>query len=572
MKLISANLKKLLAAATVIIVATAASAAISTVVVDGAYCWFGDPRAIHHEGTFDRTFVGSITAAGSIQVTQYDHTTRRSVTTTLHDNLQVDDHDNPSILVRADKRLIVFYSKHTSEPVIYYRISTYPEDATSWQPEQMIATVNNVTYPNPVMLSGENNRIYLFTRDVDWKPTVQWSDDQGTSWSRPIQMLTSSGARPYMKVESNGANEIYFTFTDGHPRDVANNSVYYMMYRAGAFYKANGTQITTISQLPTSVTSADRVYNGSSSTGRGWVWDIAAVNGQPTITYARFPSTTNHQYRYAYWDGSAWQDKLVVAGGQWFPQTPSGKTEPEQQYSGGVVLDHGNPNVVYSSRPINGQWEIERRITTDHGATWTTTAITSNSTQRQVRPYVVKNYKPGDLDLIWMSGPYVGYTNYATGISTNSDLAQAPVLRFDMGTPTSPVASGFARVSENTQYGAGGYGWVGINAAANLSRDRGTSDPLTRDFIFNSATRTFKVALRNGTYTVKVTSGDAQYAHDKMRIVSNGVIVADNVDSPRGGVTISTFTVTVTGESLELQFSDLGGADRNWVVNAIEIQ
>jgi BNR repeat-containing family member len=74
----------------------------------GAWTWFGDPRAVHHEGAHRRTYTGWVAPDGSIQVASFDHDTGQRVVATLKARLQVDDHNNPSILVRPDGRLLVF--------------------------------------------------------------------------------------------------------------------------------------------------------------------------------------------------------------------------------------------------------------------------------------------------------------------------------------------------------------------------------------------------------------------------------------------------------------------------------
>src|SRR5262249_53227479 len=85
----------------------------------------------------------------------------------------------------------------------------------------------------------------------------------------------------------------------------------------------------------------------------------------------------------------------------------------------------------------------------------------------------------------------------------------------DVGTPTSPVASGYTQVTEATQYSAGqGYGW---QSGSIDSRDRGTGTDLTRDFNFTT-NGMFAVDVANGTYNVTVTAGDAAAAHDLLGI------------------------------------------------------
>jgi hypothetical protein len=340
-------------------------------------------------------------------------------TTVLHRQLEKDDHDNPSILVRADGRLIVFYCGHNKENIVYCRISSNPEDASSWEEERKIETVHKVTYATPVMLSEEQNRIYLFTRDIDFKPTMTWSDDQGLTWAPWKKLLDSAGRRPYVKLESNGVDEIHFAFTDGHPGEVPDNNLYYMKYKGGSFYRSDNSLIAAADQLPIHVASTERIYTASRETGKAWVWDIALQSGKPVIAYTRFPSDTDHRYHYIRHDGNGWQDRLIAGGGRWFPQTREGERVREPNYSGGIALDHTDPSVVYLSRPVDGTYEIEKRVTADGGASWTAESVTSGSRQLNVRPFVPVNRKSGELEVLWMSGEYVHYTHYRTSIMTN---------------------------------------------------------------------------------------------------------------------------------------------------------
>jgi fibronectin type 3 domain-containing protein len=127
------------------------------------------------------------------------------------------------------------------------------------------------------------------------------------------------------------------------------------------------------------------------------------------------------------------------------------------------------------------------------------------------------------------------------------------------------------KVTEATTYAAGGFGW--IDPSGLESRDRSAlADDLKRDFVTHaSAARTFKVDLPNGNYSVSITMGDNDYLHDNMVVKANGATSLADVDSAAGAFTVSTFTVTVSGGSLALEFSDAGGADPSWVVNGLTI-
>ena len=75
-----------------------------------------------------------------------------------------------------------------------------------------------------------------------------------------------------------------------------------------------------------------------------------------------------------------------------------------QQYSGGIVFDHADPAVVYLSRQVDGQWQIERWETTDGGVTWTHAAADRRLAREERRPVVARGGGP-----LWMRGGYVNY-------------------------------------------------------------------------------------------------------------------------------------------------------------------
>jgi hypothetical protein len=143
--------------------------------------------------------------------------------------------------------------------------------------------------------------------------------------------------------------------------------------------------------------------------------------------------------------------------------------------------------------------------------------------------------------------------------------------KYDFGTVSSPLASGYTRVIETTAYSAGAFGWTDTSGLE--SRDRSAvADDLNRDFVMqSSAARTFKVDLPNGNYFVSVTMGDNDYAHDNMVVKSNGTTVLPDLDTVVGAYITNTFTVTISSGSLSLEFSDAGGSDSTWVVNAVTI-
>jgi putative BNR repeat neuraminidase len=387
---------------------------------------------VFHQGRHRRTYAGWVDAEGSVRAGYYDHDTGRvsvapePLRAVLDDNGTPDDHSNPAFLVLPDGRLQVFYSPHSGSPM-WYRISKKPEDITSWGPERELGvnTSGNsgYTYPNPMRLSGEGGMVYLFWRGGNYKPNFSRSMD-GKQWEPARTLIQGSGARPYIKFASDGEKAIHFAFTDGHPRAEETNNIYYARYSEGAFHRADGTLIKTMEELPIAPTQAELIYNGAAGQGRAWIWDIALDGrNRPVIVYSAMPEKTRHSYRYARWTGERWQENQITPAGPWFPQTRPGASESEPHYSGGVVLDHADPSVVFLSRQVKGVFEIEKWSTADGGETWETQAITAGSRKNNVRPVVARpeagGNGPAQPLLMWMHGGYVHYTDYETTIKIN---------------------------------------------------------------------------------------------------------------------------------------------------------
>lgn len=424
----------------------------------GAWSWFGDPRAVYHAGARRRTYVGWVDAAGSIKVASYDHTTESRVTTTLKANFQIDDHDNPSLLVRPDGRLIAFWSAHIGA-AMYYRRSLRPEDVSGWDVERKVP-VNTpgtwgYTYPNPVQLSAERNKIWLFWRGGNFNPTFSTSVDEVT-WSPARTLLSVPGQRPYLKVAGNGVDTIHFAFTEAHPRNLV-TSIYYARYRAGNLYRANGTLIAPINAGPIVPGQAEKVYDAAAHGGvKAWVHDVAHdAAGRPVVTFATFPTSSDHRYHYARWDGLRWVDREIARAGGRMSQDPA-----EPNYSGGITLDHEDPSVVYLSRQVNGIFEVEQWRTPDGGASWVPRALTAGSGRGNYRPISPRGQTGTDTNVVWMRGGYPSYSAYQTSID-------AETLSRDVHTPA-VAADGTGRLQVLASDGAGGLiaksyagGWTG---------------------------------------------------------------------------------------------------------------
>jgi BNR repeat-containing family member len=159
----------------------------------GAWCWFADPRAVK---AGDVTYVGWIDGEGDVRVAAVD-AGGLVTAATLHEDLGVDDHNNPALLQRSDGKLQVFYSRHGGGQM-YYRIG---EAIDSWSPERRIPTNTpggwGYTYPNPLQLAAENGRIHLFWRGGDFNPAFATSDDGLEGQWHVERWQTADGGRTW---------------------------------------------------------------------------------------------------------------------------------------------------------------------------------------------------------------------------------------------------------------------------------------------------------------------------------------------------------------------------------------
>ena len=123
----------------------------------GAWSYFGDPRAIAHDGTC--SLAGSRPPATSGSRTSGPTAFTKQL---IYKGLGVDDHNNPSLVFRPDGRIAVFFSPHSGRFLpppslrpsrMRYRISQHPYSIDGFEPVRLVKT--NVpgglgyTYPEP---------------------------------------------------------------------------------------------------------------------------------------------------------------------------------------------------------------------------------------------------------------------------------------------------------------------------------------------------------------------------------------------------------------------------------------
>ena len=386
----------------------------------------------YHSKSGTQVISGWVKSDGTIEAGSLDLTTRKVSSAALWPGLEIDDHDNPAFVETPDGSVLAQYAKHGTGK-LYQNRTDRTGAVGSFSAADSMDVIDpaelekfprsTITYANPFRLSRENNRLYSFGRWTGFKPNIMWSDDNGIRWSKARVLITNTpfnaDNRPYVKYFSDGKSRIHIVFTDGHPRNEPVNSVYYACYEKGNFYRADGSKICSINELPFEPTQASVVYRATGESGKAWVFDLAATkDGHPVILYTRYPTDADHRYHYAIYKGGQWIDHEICRAGKWFPRTPEGKQEPEPNYSAGLTLHPRKINTVYLAREVNGVFEIEKRVTNDYGASWSVYPVTRGSRYDNVRPYVPRNYQKGDPDVVlWMQNTgYIHYLHFSANI------------------------------------------------------------------------------------------------------------------------------------------------------------
>lgn len=522
-----------------------------------AWCWFHEPRAVSKNG---KTWFGTSGSdnnsvlQGRIAMHEITEASgailRKVLATSTGAALWADDHDYPSAPVfRPDGRLVTFYSPHRTGGPISFRISVSPYTmADGWSREYSIGNdANYPTYPSPVFLSGEANKLYVFYRNgltggpvsyitstdiATCLPATVDGGDLGSvpTWSAETQLSTSAGTQGiYHKVTSNGIDRIDLLMTDAvGPQAGTKNDVRHAYLTGGVWYTSAGV---SLGALPITFSSFTAVATSGAPDNLGDMWCDhiqRRASGVIEAVFHRFVSTSDHRLYYARYAAGAWTKVEIDAGfGMGNPDTRStqitdGQGAVEGYYSPGAFLDTVDEGVVYCGVGTATYSQLYRYTTKDGGSTWTRERV-SRLPNENVRPVVPVN-RSQKYAVLWMNGAYhyydfntnplagdVGYTTqimaasraYATGsvapVSTTppsiggSTGTLGNVLQANLGVWNGDMPMTFA------------YQWV--KAGVDISGATSSTYTITSGDVGTSIT--VRVTATNSVGSVSVTSSPA---------------------------------------------------------------
>ena len=177
-------------------------------------------------------------------------------------------------------------------------------------------------------------------------------------------------------------------------------------------------------------------------------------------------------------------------------------------------------------------------------------------------------FEGGTTTTTTTGGPSTSSTSTSTTGSTTGGPTFNP-LYLDFGAASSPVESGYVRVSPSTSYSSSpGYGWMGTLPLA-ADRSSPVTSALNRDLCY-APDMTFVADVPPGTYDVTITIGDVASTIIAMEVLLEGAIVGNVPPQGNNGPFYNqTFSVNVTDGQLTLRVKNTGSG--NAKINGLTI-
>lgn len=149
-------------------------------------------------------------------------------------------------------------------------------------------------------------------------------------------------------------------------------------------------------------------------------------------------------------------------------------------------------------------------------------------------------------------------------------------FNYDFGLFDSPVQGGWTKITPET---SGDIHWS--NPVEARDRDGSGANNINRDFVQSSGNSTFNHKVADGIWNVVLNMGDAENLHDVMGVRAESETITTSVtsaagqfsyvDENGGSATPTSFEVVVLDGELNIEFSDNGGIDPNWVLTRMSL-
>lgn len=427
---------------------------------NGAWTWYSDERTVL-DAARGRLIVGSVACQagvggasrqGDVETVIYALYQRHGQRFVLKKGSSnprafvTDDHNTPAFVVLPAGKVVAWYSAHNAETRSYWRVC----DGSQWQDEHIFdwtslphGTDFRATYSNPHYLAGEK-LAYNFVRANDHgSPNILVSAD-GENWRFAGQLTTSltninvGYVSGYFKYCDNGRDRIDFIGTETHPRD-SSTSMYHGYIKQHQSFRSDGTIVDTniFDQTAPFITQFTKIFtNGTvwppgQTNYRCWNDDLQRFDDGTVeaVIVTRINEDTrgsdsrinpNHAFFFCRFDGSNWTSTYLCHAGYKLYSS-------EADYVGLGCLSPNDPDTIFISTsfdptqvrpgapdnalPSSRCREIWKGVTHNHGATFTWTPVTQNSTHDNLRP-IVTAAGNGNNVLLWFRATYSSAQKY----------------------------------------------------------------------------------------------------------------------------------------------------------------
>jgi hypothetical protein len=457
---------------------------------NGNWTWYSDERSIVDKAggkivvgsDGNGAGVGGSARDGAIEAAVFDlqSGTSKRYTMLAGGILAPDDHNAPAFMLRPDGKYLAQWTGHNQNYLSYFSVF----DGTNWSPYTTVdwqtlgATSSEMaSYSNPHYLPAED-RTYTLVRSLDVKSmNILLSTNFGGTWTYYGKLNRSypgSGYNPgYYRFCDNGRDRIDFICTESHPRDSL-TSIYHGYISNGMSFRTDGTVVDSNlndTNAPLSSNFMPVFTNGTvmppgQTNYRCWNSDVqwypdgtieaiihTRINQSAHIGGYPDQEDPDHAFFFCRWNGSNWAATYLCQAGHKLYSA-------EADYVGLGCLSPGDPNTIFIStkydpravapgvfdtnQPYSNWHEIWKGVTTNHGASFSWTPITQNSTHDNLRP-MIPAWDANNIALIWFRATYSTaqiIDGAPVGLIERHSDAPAQMTYVDANTTNTTLATG----------------------------------------------------------------------------------------------------------------------------------
>jgi hypothetical protein len=402
------------------------------VVGPGAWCWFQSPRASIDDA--GQLWLGSTQGTGapvpgSVDVTQVDLTSGAVVARSAIGRDRVDDHTSPSVCASSGG-VQVGWAAHARVDWLELGELGRPLQRIH-RPGSLVAPGRGMSYVSAHEVAGERWVLYRgegFTWNLLTSPDGDTWTARGT-----IVRPEPAGQRPYVLAASDG-ERLHVVASDGNPTEARACGVSALVIDADlTIREPEGRRIGAVGADAPAPRAGQRLFEGTQGAEEhddvdGWTTDVIVAHRRPTaLLTVRAPWDDDPQATGRWSHRHLWARQR--SSGRWTvePLAHGGRelygNQPD--YSGLGAIDPLDPTRVVISTDVHPETGDPLRSTVDDRVhhelfegrrrsegRWAWDALTSNSTEDNLRPVLAANGRWSAL--AWMRGTYRSWTDFDT--------------------------------------------------------------------------------------------------------------------------------------------------------------